>query len=181
MNRQELYRAMHDVLTDALSLGQGVVIPDRDDGPRPTTDHLVVAITVHDLRVGEDELLGRDNAGTPEWRVEGERRGTVTVTAYGEDASGWLDTFVLGLPLPATQDALETAGIALHATGGTRDLSRVRGTGWERILAREFRAAWKVTSETEEAITVGRIDIDLTLPTHDTDPDPLEATASVSL
>lgn len=167
MTRTALETAVRAWLVLAGVLG-GIPNADRavifadEDGTRPAQPYLVVKLTVPSTTVGDDESWA-DAAATPQHHVRGNRFATVSVHAYGATAYDWLDRAGLRLRAPTVKAANTTAGIAVQAIGGIRDLSALRDQATERRWHQDFRVDYvrqTGVSETEGLVELGVVEVE---------------------
>ena len=77
----------------------------------------------------------------------GTRRASVSVQAFGETASGWLERCVRRLSLEEVLIDLEAAGLSIGVSGGMTDLGKLLDTSIEPRVLREFDVSYAIRTE----------------------------------
>lgn len=161
---EALLQAVMDWVELATSLPLGKVRPLNDPAPRPALPYITVNLTVADIEVGTDETRWRDDAGELRASVEGERRATVSLQAYGRKGADLLALCQASLYQPATQRFLSARNITVRRNGGTQNISQLVDTEIEARFVRDFDVEYRLRiDQADPEAHVERVQADVEL------------------
>lgn len=135
---------------------RAVIFADQD-GPRPPLPYVTLRIETFDLPVGEDEDRV-DDSDPPTWRGRGNRRGSISVNAFGAGAADWLERAHLFLRAPSVKAQLTAAGIGVRPLGAPNNLSRLLDDKSQTRFQRDF--AIDYVAEVSEAEAEGVVELE---------------------
>lgn len=165
---------------DSSALTDSQVIPSDDEGGRPALPYMTVLVAVSGIRIGRDETIyGVDGGDNPTYRVQGERKGSVTLHGFGSDSEEWLEALILAVHDPEAVADLHASGIVLGApVAGVRDLPRMMNANREQHYVAEFPVTYRVVGPTRTSPAFDTPPVELT-EISSTEPDSLPLDFSV--
>lgn len=165
--REDLLQGVREWLkagSAAVPLTDAQVYVAESDGPRVEIPYLSVRMTVYDITVGTDEnRSGLDGLLDPVVSVRGQRRATVTVQAFGDQATDWLSEAKVSLHRPAIQLLLKSAGLAVSTLGsGQSNIVAVLADQSELRATQDFDLAYTYDSIEETGTALDTFELDQT-------------------
>jgi hypothetical protein len=164
---------------DTSALTDSQVIPSDDDGGRPGLPYLAVYVMIAGIVVGHDETVyGVDGDGDPTYRVQGERRGSVTLHGYGAGSRTWLEALTLCVHDPAAVQDLTDLGLVVGRPGGIKSVPRMMNANREPHYIAEFPIAYRSVGPTRTSPSFSTPPVEHTV-IYSSEPDtlPLDFTA----
>jgi len=166
--RTLIYTVARNVLmgTNA-GLTAAQVYAEDQKAPRPSPPCISVRVPLADVVVGHDEVINQV-VGTPpadesKLRQRGQRRGTLSMNAWGSAAAEWITRMKSQLRLPATIALMETGKVWLEPLGGLQDLSSLlHGPSSTRIMPRylqEFEVFYAVLTAQQAATALELVQV----------------------
>ncbi len=130
------------------------VVPAEFSGNRTALPYLTVRVLSYDIAVGVDELIsGLDGSDDPELSVRGQREGTVTIQAFGDQATEWLTEAKLSLNVEGAQTLLHDAGLAVALLGnGAGNIAAVLADKTELRSTQDLRVNYTINSITRAGV-----------------------------
>ena len=129
-------------LTDAQ-----VILAERSK-VRPPLPYLTVKVTVPGVVVGaiDERIDSTSGGGTPQVSIQGARRASVSVNAFGAGAVEWVSEAILALSRTLVRPIIDAAGLTIDPIGDGTNLSRVLDTGFEDRVLYEFEVQYKLNT-----------------------------------
>ena len=147
--RADLIQAVRTWLQTNDSLTDLQVIKADAKEARPPIPYLTVRLLTYDIKVGDDERRTGLDGADPVASVRGQRRGTVTVQAFGDTATEWLSDAKLALRLESIRAILFASGIAVNVIEGQGNIAAVIADQTELRASEDFDLAYTIVSANE--------------------------------
>lgn len=172
---EDILQGIRGWFVDVYGLTTEQIIPADDKGTRPPLPYLTVKVIVPGSQVGTHERIPGIDGGTgaPTEKIRVERRATVSLQGYGAGAYDWLDTALVELPLPSTQEALDGAGLSVQTLTDITDISRFIDTSTEPRYGVDLAVDYRVESEPVTLIEAAKVGVDFDFDHGEGDPDAL--------
>ena len=155
MTSDDLYLAVRAWLVFAASsvpLTSAQIIRADQSGPRPPLPYMTVRVNLHDERVGHDEEIVNANA---QLVTRGNRRGTISLNAFGDGAEAWLGRALAVLRHEAVKALIPT--VAIVPNGGALNLTQVVDDRMEPRWQRDFWVHYASVSDPEQLVELGEV------------------------
>lgn len=128
---------------------------------RPSLPYAAVHISGHAAKIGHDEMIPRDNGGTAEYRIEGERTTEADIHAYGYAGAEWLENLVSSLADTATHATWTDSGITVLYKGPVRRQNRMKNSESEPHFILPVRVGFRTVGPWKTANIATNFNTDL--------------------
>lgn len=157
MTPNELYlavRAWFVLAARVTALGAAEIIQADQAGPRPTPPYATIKVNTFDQMIGHDEEIVNASA---QLVTRGNRRATVSVNTFGEDAAAWLSRSVALLRHRSVKAILATQNVAVVPIGGANNLTHQVGDRMEPRFQRDFSIYYGQVSDPEQLLELATV------------------------
>lgn len=140
---ESLLQKVRDWVALATSLPDGRIIPDDDPGARAPLPYLTVGLSTIDIEEGTDETVYFEDDDELRAGVVADRRGTITINAFGRRGADLLALCHASLYQPMVKRFLEDRNIAIENSGGTQDVSQLVDGEREKRFVHDFDITYR--------------------------------------
>ncbi len=159
--RETVLQAVRSYVIQATGLPSASVIIAGAGQVRPSMPYISIVALTPGIKVGQDEVLRSVTlAGQLQERPRGHRRCTVQVSAWGTDASDYLELVRLQLELPTQREILDVVSMRVIGQGPGMGL---RGTGFEERSNMDLEVTYRIEIAPADAVAAEHFEWEVTL------------------